>query len=132
MGRASQDIIKSGGYKISALDIEREILALQYVAEVMVVGVTDEEFGERVAALVTLLEEEADSKTLTLAQLRDDLRDRLVGYKLPTLLRIVKGDLPKTASGKVLKKNLGREYFPSPGWENVLQVQAWHSPKSRL
>jgi malonyl-CoA/methylmalonyl-CoA synthetase len=45
LGRASLDIIKTGGYKISALDIERECLALPYVEEVMVVGVEDEELG---------------------------------------------------------------------------------------
>ena len=58
VGRASLDIIKSGGYKISALDIERELLGLPYIAEAMVVGVADEEFGQRVAALVSLQEEE--------------------------------------------------------------------------
>lgn len=47
-------VIKSGGYKISALDIEREILGLDYVSEVMVVGVEDEEFGQRVAAAIVL------------------------------------------------------------------------------
>ena len=47
-------VLKSGGYKISALDVEREILGLPYVAEVMVVGVEDEEFGQRVAAAVVL------------------------------------------------------------------------------
>jgi malonyl-CoA/methylmalonyl-CoA synthetase len=47
-------VIKSGGYKISALDIEREILGLSYISEVMVVGVEDDEFGQRVAAAVTL------------------------------------------------------------------------------
>ena len=45
LGRASLDIIASGGYKISALDIERECLALPYLEEVMVVDVEDEEFG---------------------------------------------------------------------------------------
>jgi acyl-CoA synthetase (AMP-forming)/AMP-acid ligase II len=44
LGRASVDIIKSGGYKLSALDIEREILGLNYVAEVAVVGKEDEEW----------------------------------------------------------------------------------------
>src|ERR1700761_7455456 len=53
-GRASVDILKSGGYKISALDVEREILGLEYVAEVMVVGVPDEEFGDRVSAAIVL------------------------------------------------------------------------------
>lgn len=47
-------VIKSGGYKISALDIEREILSLDYVDEVMVVGLEDEEYGQRVAAAITL------------------------------------------------------------------------------
>jgi hypothetical protein len=46
--------LKSGGYKISALDIEREILALDYIAEVAVMGVEDEEFGDRVAAAIVL------------------------------------------------------------------------------
>jgi malonyl-CoA/methylmalonyl-CoA synthetase len=47
-------VLKSGGYKISALDVEREILGLEYVAEVVVVGVEDEEFEQRVAAAVVL------------------------------------------------------------------------------
>lgn len=103
LGRASIDIIKSGGYKISALDIEREILALPYVAEVMVVGVADLEFGERVAAAVVLKEAE-DQKgevvtDLRLERLRGDLRARLAGYKMPTVLRVIRGELPK--SGKL-------------------------------
>jgi len=53
-------VIKSGGYKLSALDIEREILGLDYVSEVMVVGVEDEEFGQRVAAAVVLTPEVSD------------------------------------------------------------------------
>lgn len=47
-------VLKSGGYKISALDIEREILGLDYISEVVVVGVDDEEFGQKVAAAVVL------------------------------------------------------------------------------
>jgi acyl-CoA synthetase (AMP-forming)/AMP-acid ligase II len=51
-GRASVDIIKSGGYKISALEVERKLLALDEVQEVAVVGIADEEWGQRVAAVV--------------------------------------------------------------------------------
>lgn len=47
-------VIKSGGYKISALDIERELLNLSYISEAMVVGVPDEEYGQRVAAAIIL------------------------------------------------------------------------------
>ena len=128
LGRASLDIIKSGGYKISALDIEREILALPYIEEVMVVGVQDEEFGQRVAALVSLRGDQ-DVKTLTIDELRSGLRERLAGYKMPTLLRVMEGELPKTATGKVLKRVLGPKYFP-PGWEKEPEVQAWY-PRSQ-
>lgn len=51
-GRASVDLIKSGGYKISALEVERKMLALDAIQEVAVVGLADEEWGQRVAAVV--------------------------------------------------------------------------------
>ncbi|KFZ10996.1 hypothetical protein V502_07820 [Pseudogymnoascus sp. VKM F-4520 (FW-2644)] len=140
IGRASLDIIKSGGYKISALDIEREVLGLPYISEVMVVGVTDEEFGQRVGAVVTLRddqdiyssEDNIEGKKLSLDELRKDLRGRLAGYKLPTLLRIMRGDLPKGQSGKVLKKKLGPELFPCPGWETHTEVQVWRNQKAAI
>lgn len=47
-------VIKSGGYKLSALEIEREILGLDYVAEAIVVGVDDEEYGQKVAAAIII------------------------------------------------------------------------------
>lgn len=49
-------VLKTGGYKVSALDIEREILAHPKISEVIVVGVDDHEFGQRVAAAVVLKE----------------------------------------------------------------------------
>ena len=59
-------VIKSGGYKLSALDIEREILGLDYASEVMVVGVEDEEFGQRVAAAIVLKPEVRPSRQFVL------------------------------------------------------------------
>lgn len=125
-GRASIDILKSGGYKLSALDIEREIMGLPYISEVIVVGVEDEEFGQRVAAAIVLREDLRES--LTLEQLRADLRGRLAGYKMPTLLRIV-NEIRKNATGKAIKKVLVRELFPSEGHPDV---QRWTSSKSKL
>lgn len=134
LGRASLDIIKSGGYKISALDIERELLSLPYIAEAMVVGVSDEEYGQRVAALLSLQEEEMTTSfrqerrsagnVLSIYKLRRDLRERLVGYKLPTLLRVVGGELPKTATGKIQKKILGPRFFPA-SWSECAEIQKW-------
>lgn len=54
LGRASLDIIKTGEFKISALDVERYCLALSYVEEVVVVDLEDEKFGQRVAPLVSV------------------------------------------------------------------------------
>lgn len=132
MGRASVDIIKSGGYKLSALDIEREIMSLPYVAEVMVVGVPDDEFGERVGAAVCLKDaREMDQpvRHLTLDRLRQDLRPRLAGYKMPTLLRVVDGELPKSGTGKVVKKVLGPRFFPPNCFERE-EVQMWQPRQS--
>lgn len=122
-GRASVDIIKSGGYKISALDIERELLSLPYISEAMVVGVPDLEFGQRVGAVVTLRSDAIAQRFYTqnrrspthlgIDDLRNDARERLAGYKLPTLLRVLDEEIPKSATGKVVKKTLGPEYFPT-------------------
>lgn len=106
--------------------MEREILGLEYVSEVMVVGVEDEEFGQRVGAAISL---KADGiKDLSLATLRRDLRSKLAGYKMPTLLRIVEGELPKSATGKVQKKILGPQYFPA-NYREGTEVECWKVPQ---
>ena len=105
----------------------------------MVVGVADEEFGQRVAAAISLRKShnefssgvEAGDGTITLDHLRRDLRRRLAEYKMPTLLRVVDGELPKTASGKVLKRVLGPKLFP-PHWSCIHDVQAWHNKRSGI
>ena len=104
---------------------------LPYISEVMVVGVADEEFGQRVAAVVTLREDQSvysaspGGQNLTLEDLRRDLRASLTGYKMPTLLRVVEGELPKNQSGKVKKKTLGPELFPEGVWESHPDIQVW-------
>lgn len=121
-------VLKSGGYKISALDVERAILNLAYIEEVMVVGVPDQEYGQRVAAAVVLKESTDIGPSLSLTRLRGDLRSHLANYKAPTLLRMVK-DLPKNSSGKVLKKQLGPMLFPDGGHQDV---QVWKKERARL
>jgi malonyl-CoA/methylmalonyl-CoA synthetase len=105
------------------LDIERDILSLPYIHEVMVVGVADEEYGQRVAAAVSLRTDQA-KRGLHIDELRKDLRGLLTGYKLPTLLRVVDGELPKNVSGKVVKKVLGQQLFPK-NYHTVPEVQMW-------
>jgi acyl-CoA synthetase (AMP-forming)/AMP-acid ligase II len=96
---------------------------LDYIGEVMVVGVEDEEFGQRVAAAVTL-KEGMLKKGLSLARLRSDLRERLAGYKMPTVLRVLEGEIPKSGTGKVQKKMLGPRYF-GDAYRGDPGVQVW-------
>lgn len=104
LGRESVDIIKSGGYKISALEVEREILEKDGVEECAVVGVEDEVWGQRVAAVVTL----GKGESLTLEELREWMAPRLARYKIPSRLQ-TKDKLPRNALGKVEKNALLRE-----------------------
>lgn len=99
MGRRSVDIIKSGGYKLSALEIEAALLEHPAIAECAVVGLPDETWGEAVAAAVV---PRPGRQVPALADLRDWCRDRLSPYKLPRRLEVVAA-LPRNAMGKVTK-----------------------------
>ncbi|MCB1664751.1 MAG: acyl-CoA synthetase [Pseudomonadales bacterium] len=101
MGRSSVDIIKSGGYKLSALEIESTLLTLEKVAECAVVGVEDETWGEAVTAFVVLKPEQ----TLGYAELKAWCEPRMSPYKIPKVLRVMEA-LPRNAMGKVLKPAL--------------------------
>jgi malonyl-CoA/methylmalonyl-CoA synthetase len=98
LGRRSVDIIKSGGYKVSALEIEEALREHPAVADCAVIGEADDEWGERVTALVELKR----SETLELADLQAWLKSRLAPYKIPRALRC--GPLPRNAMGKVIKR----------------------------
>jgi len=98
LGRASVDIIKTGGYKVSALEIEEVLRRHPAVAECAVVGVVDQEWGERVSAAVELRE----GQHLSLDQLRRWAQAELAPYKVPRALEVVDA-LPRNAMGKVVK-----------------------------
>ncbi|GAT29565.1 AMP-binding enzyme [Aspergillus luchuensis] len=110
-GRRSVDIIKTGGEKVSALEIEREILALPQVEECVVVGLPSEAWGEKVAAVIVLSDQSRnDGKPLSLQDLRDALKRRIAAYKVPQDMETV-GMLPRNAMGKVNKKELTASVF---------------------
>ena len=98
MGRLSVDIIKSGGYKLSALEIEAVLLQHPSISECAVIGVADDTWGEMVATAVVLQE----GTTLDLETLREWCRDKLSHYKLPKKL-LAMDVLPRNAMGKVTK-----------------------------
>ncbi|HEU5170610.1 MAG TPA: acyl-CoA synthetase [Gemmatimonadales bacterium] len=101
LGRTSIDIIKTGGYKVSALEIEETLRNHPAIGECAVVGVADPEWGERVAAAVEL----RGKAPLDLETLKSWARERLAPYKIPRALRIVPA-LPRNAMGKVTKPDV--------------------------
>ena len=106
LGRQSVDIIKTGGYKVSALEIEEVLRTHEAIADCAVVGVADAEWGERVAAAAVL----RAGAALELADLRAWAKRHLAPYKVPTRLRVV-ADLPRNPMGKVVKPEVVR-LFP--------------------
>lgn len=109
MGRQSVDIIKSGGYKLSALEIEAALLEHPAIRECAVIGVTDDTWGEAVAAAVVL----QAGTTLDIDSLRSWCRDRLSVYKIPKRLQVI-ASLPRNAMGKVTKPAVRELFDESP------------------
>jgi malonyl-CoA/methylmalonyl-CoA synthetase len=101
LGRTSIDIIKTGGYKISALEIEDALREHPAIAECAVVGIDDEEWGQRVCAAVEL----RGGATLTIDDLEPWARERLAAYKIPRAMIAVPA-LPRNAMGKVVKPDV--------------------------
>ena len=98
LGRTAVDIIKTGGFKVSALEIEEVLREHPAIAECAVVGLADPEWGERVATAA----EVAIGKTLSLDALQEWAKARLAPYKVPRALVTVNA-LPRNAMGKVVK-----------------------------
>ena len=103
LGRSSVDIIKTGGYKVSALEIEEALREHPGVRDCAVVGIDDAEWGERVSAAVVCDPAGAPSE----ADLVGFLTDRIAPYKLPRRWLLV-DDLPRNAMGKVMKPDVKR------------------------
>jgi malonyl-CoA/methylmalonyl-CoA synthetase len=101
MGRSSIDIIKSGGYKLSALEIEGTLLLHDDVLEVAVIGVADDTWGESVMAFIALIE----GATLEYSDLKSWCGGRMSSYKIPKAIKIIDA-LPRNAMGKVTKSDL--------------------------
>jgi malonyl-CoA/methylmalonyl-CoA synthetase len=101
LGRSSVDILKTGGEKVSALEIEEVLLGHDSVNEVAVVGVDDEEWGQRVVAVVVAANEvEPD-------ELRRWAKARLAAHKIPKDFHFT-DSLPRNALGKTMKPEVVR------------------------
>jgi len=100
LGRTSVDIIKSGGYKISALEIEEVIRKYPGVKDCGVVGIEDDEWGEVVAVALVVREEGIETDAI-----KSWLKDQMPPYRIPRKYIFLE-DLPRNTLGKVTKKEL--------------------------
>ncbi|MGI5128737.1 AMP-binding protein [Pseudonocardia sp. CA-107938] len=103
VGRSATDLIKSGGYKIGAGEIENALLEHPGVAEAAVIGVPDDDLGERVVAFVVPAGPAPDAQELT-----DHVARLLAPHKRPRRVRFVE-ELPRNDMGKVQKAKLPRD-----------------------
>ena len=98
MGRLSVDIIKSGGFKLSALEIEDALLMHPAIRECAVVGLPDDTWGEVVAVAIVA----RDGEHIELSALKEWATEHMSSYKIPKSLLLLE-DLPRNAMGKVTK-----------------------------
>lgn len=99
-----KDVIIRGGENVYCAEVEAAILEHPMVKDVAVVGIPNATYGEEVAAVIQV-RDRARSDTLP-AELRASLSASLAQFKIPTAFRMTETDLPRTATGKVLKREL--------------------------
>ena len=99
----SDDMIVSGGENVYPAEVERLLGSHPSVVEAAVLGVPDEQYGQRLAAFV-VLHSDADPLALP-GELRNMVRDNLARHKVPRSIEVIE-ELPRNAAGKVVKRDL--------------------------
>lgn len=107
LGRKSVDIIKAGGYKVSALEIETHLLQHPAIADACVVGLADLTWGQKIAAVIVT---KPDTTDLDTDSLKEFCKQNLAEYQRPVVFKFAK-EMPRNAMGKVNKKDIVREMF---------------------
>jgi long-chain acyl-CoA synthetase len=104
-----KDVIIRGGENIYCAEVEAALLEHPKVRDAGLIGLPHPELGEEVAAVIQVSAEHDDPATAD--ELRDALTDRLARFKIPTAIRLTTGDLPRTGTGKLLKREMRGLYF---------------------
>jgi acyl-CoA synthetase (AMP-forming)/AMP-acid ligase II len=99
-----KDMIITGGENVYSIEVERVLAEHPAVAEVAVIGVPDEKWGEAVKAVVSLEGEVSEADLIAWA------RERLAGYKCPKTVDVT-DELPRNPTGKILKKDLRKPFW---------------------
>jgi fatty-acyl-CoA synthase len=101
-----KDVIITGGENVSSIEVEDVIFSHPAVAEVAVIGVPDEKWGETIKALVVL----AEGESATEEELIRWCKDKAAGFKAPTSVEF-RDELARTATGKLQKFKLRKPYW---------------------
>jgi long-chain acyl-CoA synthetase len=104
----AKDMVLRGGENIYCAEVEAAIYEHTAVYEAAVFGVPDPRLGEQVAAAVVLKR----GATLTVDELQAHVRERLASFKVPTLVTFSTEQLPRSATGKILKRELRASLYP--------------------
>ncbi|MCI0353012.1 MAG: long-chain fatty acid--CoA ligase, partial [Acidobacteriales bacterium] len=102
-----KDIIISGGENISSIEVEKAIFAHPAVFECAVVAAPDPKWGEIPVAIVVL----KDGQTVTAEALTEFLSCRIAKFKMPRSIEFSKDPLPKTGTGKIVKRALREQFW---------------------
>ncbi|GAA1366073.1 AMP-binding protein [Streptomyces beijiangensis] len=105
-----KDVIITGGENVSSIEVEDAIFSHPAVAEVAVIGVPHEKWGETIKALVVL----AEGETAREADIIAHCKERMAGYKAPTSVEF-RDAIPRTATGKIQKFKLREPYWSGLG-----------------
>ncbi len=99
------EMIVSGGENVYPIEVEKTLAAHPEVAEAAVIGVDDEQYGQRLAAFVVLVPGERPNEGASPETLKQHVRDSLANYKVPREI-VVLDELPRGSTGKVLRGEL--------------------------
>ena len=103
------EMIVSGGENVYPIEVEKTLATHPDVAEAAVLGVDDEQYGQRLAAFVVL----TAGATVTTDALKAHVREQLANYKVPRSITMLEG-LPRGSTGKILRREL-QELVPTDG-----------------
>ena len=104
-----KDVIIRGGENIYCAEVESALLEHPKVRDAGLIGLPHPELGEEVAAVIQVSPQ--DDTPATVDELRASLAGRLARFKIPTAIKLTTGDLPRTATGKLLKREMRGMYF---------------------
>jgi long-chain acyl-CoA synthetase len=105
-----KDLIIRGGYNVYPREIEEVLYQIPEILETAVIGVPHDDLGEEVAAVV-VLKKDAD---IDAAAIQAHVKQHMAPYKYPRIIEFTQEPLPKSGTGKILKKDIRKKYSSKP------------------